>query len=242
VRKDTNQSEGKSSGKTAIREKVLGRPRQDMKPKTALAARLQQILGSVEKFPKISKTMKVSPNSAARYLRGERDPPAEVLARVVAETGCDGHWLLTGEPRNPAVAEFEPEYDIGRQPQALMIFPVVGRAAADDSGGTLVEFEHERKWLRHQKPIGCVEVHGDSLAPLAFHGQHVFIDLTDRTIENGCIVALETTDGRTFVKRWFRRDRVIVLESINPVDPQPPVLLKEKDIRQAYVVIGVWFD
>jgi len=43
-------------------------------------------------------------------------------------------------------------------------------------------------------------------------------------------------------KRWFRRDRVIVVESINPVDPQPPVLLKEKDIRQAYVIIGVWFE
>lgn len=47
----------------------------------------------------IAASLDVSPVSLNRYIKGHRVPDADFLIRLVAITGCDAGWLLTGKER-----------------------------------------------------------------------------------------------------------------------------------------------
>jgi len=234
--KDTQARLGMSREKSRKTKKSAGRPRANMSPKSPMAERLQRVFRGL-RFEDVGEIMGVTGESAGQYLKGLVEPKASSLARIREATGCDLNWLLTGEESSVA-AEAPGGYADGC-PHPL---PMVGRVAADDSGGSLVEFDHEAEPLLLGRQVGCLEVHGDSLAPLARDGQHILVDLSDRTVRDGDIAAVETRGGDTYVKRWYRHDGEIVLTSLNPVEPQAPVRLKEKQIRQVFVLVGVWFE
>jgi len=234
--KNKHKVERMSRKKSSKASTGVGRPRQNMAPKTPFAKRLQQLFAR-EKFNDIGDIMSTSRETAGRYLKGLVEPRASSLARIREATGCDLNWLLTGE-KSSVAAEAPGQYADGC-PHPL---PMIGRVAADDSGGSLVEFDHEGAPILVGRQTGCLEVNGNSLAPLARDGQYVLVDLSDRSVRDGDIAAVETQGGETYVKRWYRHDGEIVLTSLNPVEPQPPVRLKEKQIRQAFVVVGVWFE
>lgn len=91
-----------STSKTTSITNRAGRPPLDMTPKTKLAKRLQHALSGKKISDARSYFGVKNSSTAAKYLRGDREPTVECLGRFIANSGCDGHWLLTGEKKTPA--------------------------------------------------------------------------------------------------------------------------------------------
>jgi len=123
----------------------------------------------------------------------------------------------------------------------VMIVPCGGRAAADSTGGTIVEFDHTGDPLEIPGGITYVEVVGGSMEPMARHGQKVFIDAESRTAKEGDLVVVETTGGQTYFKRFYADNDHVMLASFNPLNHQRPIRLSRDEIKEMRVVVGVWF-
>jgi len=143
----------------------------------------------------------VDPATIQRLLKGnldERMPSAEsVFAVAVAlRLTADGY---------PAT--------ISTTPTGGIRIPMAGRAAADTSGGTRVEFDHEGEALELPDRLGLVEIRGDSLGDIILDGQHVIIDLREGSEpHDGDLVVAQTAEGATYAKRWFCHDNMVELQ------------------------------
>jgi len=218
------------------RRRKRGKPLGDMTPKTELAQRLQEVLG-LEGFDQTGEKIGVKRDTVVKYLRGVGRPPtADVLRRIVEATDCEARWLLTGEGR-----PFPQQTVSQESPGEIIQIPLAGRAAADDSGGTYVEFEHEGEPLGLPAHTFHVQVQGNSMAPLARDGQSVFVDCGDRLPRDGEFVVVQTSNGRTYFKRYFDEGEDVYLVSFNPVDQQKPIRLSKGQLERVCVVVGVWF-
>lgn len=48
---------------------------------------------------KMAREIDVSEGALRNYMKGDRIPKADVVARIVQKCGLDGHWFLTGDRR-----------------------------------------------------------------------------------------------------------------------------------------------
>jgi phage repressor protein C with HTH and peptisase S24 domain len=122
-----------------------------------------------------------------------------------------------------------------------LVVAIAGRAA--EPGQAAVIYEHEG-YCETPGRFGIVEVNGNSLAPVALKGQRVLVDVSDRTPKDGNIVVLETTDGATYVKRYYedREHNRVTLTSINPADGQSAIRLDVTKVHRARAGVGVLFE
>lgn len=104
--------------------KKRGRPPKSTEPKTPLAQRLQMICGGMN----ILRASQLfggtrGRDAVARYLRGDAIPDAATLSAFVKSTGCNGHWLLTGEGQPYQPAENTAQAQPAPQPSARVGLP-----------------------------------------------------------------------------------------------------------------------
>ena len=180
----------------------------------------------------------VSPQAFANWGRNdgvERLPNARTLylgyraLGMVQEAGS----MTPGAP-----ADYRPD-----------LWPVRGKAAADDSNGSRVPDTDEPDDSIARPPgLTLVPIQGDSMSPLVLPGQYVMIDREREGFEvNGGVVVVSILDehwGRrekmpgTFVKRCFRGDDFYSFISINSA--YSPFSAWQKHCR-IWPVLGVWF-
>ena len=97
------------------------------------------------------------------------------------------------------------------------------------------------------KDYRVIEVHGDSLDPIARDGQKLLVDqpLADPlTCPEGELAVVEFADDAagSVVKRVFPTKDRWTLVSPNPVDRLSPMIVFPKDIRAVWIVRGVLFE
>jgi len=206
-----------------------------MTPKTALAQRLQEVcpMGDFADFGQIAG---VSRKTAAKYLRGETAPAPDALQKIADATGCDLHWLITGQ-KSPRAAEHEPRY----QGDDHLKLPIVGRIRADPDGIPEAELTRHVHGPPQSGPLGLLRVDGAGLAPLALDGHHVILDLEPRDPVNGELQAAFLADGRAPVGRCYRFNGVVLFCEVHPWRPRAPLRLKPDEIDHVHVVLGVLF-
>lgn len=164
----------------------------------------------------------------------------DALAKLVG-MGADVLYILTGSQRPPS----EP-----LQTQlAVDGLPVVGSAAADDSGFERTEFFQEITETK-ELPGGLklVRVQGDSMSPVVIDGQWVMIDAeSERPPHGGIVVAqIRERDGRLldgyeyYCKRAFVEGDRITFLSVNVNIGSPPFIASLRNCR-LWPVIGVYF-
>ena len=178
------------------------------------------------------------PNLAAME-KGRVSPTIEVLEAVCTWRNRSVEWLLFGEEREAAlVSEGEETYERGGQRQVRL--PVVGTVGAGP--------RQEVVWEAAQRPgradlparAALIEVHGDSLRPVAAAGQKLLV--VEAAAQEGDVVVVERQDGSVLVRRWWARGRGrVILESVQKQGEAPPVIEQRKKIRRVWRVLGVLF-
>lgn len=153
------------------------------------------------------------------------------LARAL-ET--EEHYILQG-PASEGQATTTPEGDYE--------IPTMGRAAADSSGGRMVEFDHEAPPVHISRNTAAVEIRGESLSPVAWDGQHVLVDTTEgQDLGENDLVVIETEDGSSYARRYHETDGQVTLTPVNPAYRGESVTLDEEQITRAHRIIGVLFE
>jgi energy-coupling factor transporter ATP-binding protein EcfA2 len=117
--------------------------------------------------------------------------------------------------------------------------PLIGAAAAK-SGPWSVEFSDDSGVVRLAAG-SAVQVVGDSLEPVARHGQWVLLAQEGAMINDGDLVAVSDTDDAKYLRRVWSDNRDWHLQVINPVRPAPTITIRKRNasIRK---VIGVIYS
>jgi len=219
---------------TGIRRQRVGRPLGDLAPTTDFARRLQTVCAGGT-ISEIAGLLGVKRDAARHYLTGARVPAADALASLVRGTRCNANWLLTGEGRPYAD-------EAGRSgPEEPITVPGIGRAVGDARGGIAIDFDELGPPLAIPPETAVVRILGNSMAPVAYDGQLVFVDTREQPARDGDLVVVKAR-GRACFKRFYKEEEMVALLSVNPVEHQPPVRLAVRDIERLHVVRGVWFD
>lgn len=237
---DTPRSRGLSTQKAQISGHP-GHPRRDTEAQTPLARRIRQVMGDI-KFGALAKIMGVGSSSARNYWDGTPDAPAKVIARLAEHTGRTCDWFILGEERETTqhIAEGEATYRI--LPRIWL--PVIGRAAAGQCTGSLRDLESPEGYYESDGPRATVEIIGQSLEPIAWPGQHVIVDMSERSARDGDLVIARTKDGRTLAKRFFQVGDQVLLVPVRreELKTQAPVVLARDAIEDLRIMVGVLFE
>lgn len=82
-------------------------------------------------------------------------------------------------------------------------------------------------------------VSGDSMMPLAFDGQEIWV--TEQRPQEGDVAVIETKAGEIYFKRVHFHGKDIHCLSINQDFRFKPLDLKESDIARMRRVVGTWW-
>jgi len=137
-----------------------------------------------------------------------------------------------------AVAEVLAAYGKQRAPHRL---PITHRASADPNAVVAWDPVEPGRWFEIPEEATLIEVHGESMLPLARDGQHIVG--VEQSVDNGDLAAVQDNKGRLYFKRvWWRKGRrAMLLESVRREIVEPPVALTAKQIKRVWKIIGVLF-
>ena len=143
--------------------------------------------------------------------RRKKIPPE--IGELLAALGLDLNWLITGKG-DPGAKE-------------APVIPVY-----DTGGGSSWRAAEDVEPYQLPVPTSLVgfRVRGDSMEPLARHGQ-VLVALPHTPPANGDLAYVELQDDTACFKRVYVRGSEWVLVSLNPASP--PVIVKATEIRRA---------
>lgn len=199
----------------------------------------------------LAKKIRVTPSYIMNLESGyDRAPTAERLeqiSRALNLTEAEKNELL-----NVAMQERIPKKELeilsGRQENKEPIveifnhtIPIVSGVGATDEVGrsAFLPYPHPYKVISFK---GCkaVRVESDSMAPLAYKGQHI-IYCEDDPVKDGDLVFIKLTNEAQLFKRYFKTDKHITLQSVNPLLATKPISIEEKNIEFCYKVVGIRF-
>jgi hypothetical protein len=211
----------------------VGRPAGDMRPKSLLAKKLQDLFGT-QKISVASQIFGCGRTAARGYLTGAVEPPMPIIMRVVERTGCSIEWLL--HDRGPMYLDLKAEQHAAEEP---IIIPPGGRVGATEDGAAAT-FGNQGPALSISPQIRYLSVHGRGLLPLAGDG-HMLIMGKYRTAREGDIVVAVTTAGVTHIRRYHADEQHVTLAAINPSDPHPFLRIPWSELKEVVPIVGVWF-
>jgi SOS-response transcriptional repressor LexA len=113
------------------------------------------------------------------------------------------------------------------------------REAAAAHNGQGIEWDENDKRTLEGHPVVILAT--DVISPIGLTGQYLVLDSEERMPANKDLVAVETENGKRYVRRfWQEEDGSVVLEATNPTEPWLPVRLREGEHRFRRIV-GVLF-
>lgn len=156
-------------------------------------------------------------NTFTAWLRGERVPGGDALKKLCTAFGVSSDYLLglTDDPHASLSAKAAPPA-IGRP------VPVVSLAAAEMYDPTLSNlcelWDGIDDTIVYVGPttdaVFAIKIQGDSMSPVLQDGDIVAV--TERLPATGNICLVKHARDGILCKRWFWRDGLVKLESINP--------------------------
>lgn len=120
--------------------------------------------------------------------------------------------------------------------------PVVAMAKGGDMEGFEFEpFDPHRYEYIDFKGCKAVQIHGNSMAPLAYNNQRVIYS-EEEQINDGDLVFIKLKKWGEFFKRYHKdaKNSIITLLSIN-IANHGPINAKKEEIEFVYKVVGVKF-
>lgn len=124
--------------------------------------------------------------------------------------------------------------------------PIWGEAAAATNGQD--EFPDQESFETMEIPagVGVIVVRGDSMMPLAWSGQKVFLRPSDEEPKKGDLVVVWTNESGTvrhYFKRWVKKTaKGVELESVNEGEGiKKKTFIAAEDFGRVRIVIGVWY-
>lgn len=179
----------------------------------------------------------LSPSGLKRYLSGG-EPSRPKLIAMAKAANVNLLWLATGEGPKQARLERGADHHVANDEYALIpLYDVTvsaGGGAFNDQENILMRVPFLRKWLRakglHEKDLGLVRVHGDSMEHTLNEDDLLLIDKSQRRPSNGHIYIVYV-QGALIVKRlqMLPSGDVLVL-SDNKLYPEERVSLEQLDI------------
>ena len=118
--------------------------------------------------------------------------------------------------------------------------PVAGFVSADAEANVVFERGAEAGSVEFGVGVVVWQVSGDSMDPVARHGQHLIVD-PDARVADGDLVIVCLRDGRTLFKRYWEDGRMFTLESVNSRGGHRPILVKRPTVSWINKVVGVKF-
>ncbi len=174
----------------------------------------------------------ISGASISRMLNGLQRPSAHTLSAMCRALGLPWGPLPypEGGSRDYPMVENGPPVRL----------PIVGRASAVPHANIVWEPIDPPEWKALPPNAVLIEVRGDSMRPLVWPGQCVLAVPADGPPAAGSLVVAELTDGRQVFKRGWGGERV-TLESLRTDQPEEPLVLRRRDIRRVWRIVGVLF-
>jgi len=127
------------------------------------------------------------------------------------------------------------------EPAGRLTLPVLAVASA--SNGTVQALaEDDAAYVRSFRlppNVHIVDVVGDSMIPVACHGQSLFV--VPEPPGDGDLAVIETDDGEVLYKRVALAGKAVHCHSVNPDPRYRTIVLKRRTIRRMYRVVGAWF-
>lgn len=173
-----------------------------------------------------------SPIVISKWEIGAREPRPAWRRKLADFFGVSEGDLFGGSARIK-----EPEANYGNS----LKVPIVSRASASSERG-YIEFEPiEREYLEF-KSCKAVEITSNSMAPLVYRGQKIIYSEAEIP-KDGDLVFVKLQNGEQLFKRLHRnkQKKIVILESINIVDKEKPIMVDEEEIEWMRKVIGVRF-
>jgi len=213
---------------------------------TELGKRIRELrAGTTQQV--FAKKLGIPYQNLGEYERGVTQPGAKNLLNIAAVTGCNLNWLLAGQG-DPYIADVsvagEDRTEELREKllyyQGCRPIPLLAEIRSKKGGNlTLKRFRNK---MTEPGPAVTYLVKDDSLEPLAKPGQRI-ITVLEKLIRDGHPALLFIERKGIFFKRPLRKGRgVLELQSINPLRPEPSMIVPETAITHYYRIIGVLFE
>ena len=196
----------------------MGRPQKPRKPAPGLPSRLAEIL-DLSNRSAVARTFGVGVSTLDGWLDGEYEPSLEFLEKVSEQTGRTVDWLVKG-------ADPPGEYEV----PTYMAGAGAHWQVADGEApfNTVI-------------PRGLIafQVNGDSMDPIARHGQSVLINPL-ALVRDGDLAVVELADGTRSFKRVYHQGHRWVLVSVNVA--YEPRVVEEREVSRIWKAWGVRFS
>lgn len=114
---------------------------------------------------------------------------------------------------------------------------ITGEAAAASNGVGINWTDEETVSI---SPFHAIRVTSDVLAPIAMAGDILLLDSEDIPPNDSDLVAVQLEEGRRLIRRFWMRDHLPYLESVNATSPASPVVVSNGKYHVRRIV-GVLF-
>jgi hypothetical protein len=157
------------------------------------------------------------------------------------------NWIL--ESINPVLAIAPtclPKGDVALRKLIGVLYEPIRTSKAGD-GTTKNEWQPRSDFpLDLIGKLRAITIEGNSLDPVARHGQKVLVaekqSIREAKVSKAGLAIFETTDEGQVIKRAFFGNRQWFLDSPNPVYPHDPIVLPEEKIIGVWPLHGVIFE
>lgn len=129
------------------------------------------------------------------------------------------------------------------KPLGPVNIPLVGYVAADETGGNRVHMELLSEIVEIESGQMLVEVIGDSMAPVALHGQKLILVRGDPARNDLVVVHYRDAAGmeHTVAKRWNRLNGKVILSCVADPPHHPPIEVDMKNVIEVFRIRGTMF-
>jgi len=185
--------------------------------------RLRKVADVAGSVAALEEKVGVAKDRLTRAIRNKTSVKVPFIHKICEVTGVRPCWLVSGqEPMYPGTGGTQtiPTYRTG--------------------GGLHWQVSDQCQSYNTTVPANLIafEVDGDSMEPVARHGQ-VVMALRDVAAGNGDLAVVELNDDMHTFKRILYTGTAIILASVNPA--HKPEIISARDIRRTMKVWGVKF-
>ena len=183
---------------------------------TGYGERIRSMIPEDQSIGDFAAAIPMSLSGFRNWLTEDAEPKLSVLARLAEMTGCNLHWLITGEGSSGAGKE-----DDFTKVRRLHVQGSAGygKTNTEEKEGEPIAFR--KNWLRDHvgvaaENLSVIQARGDSMEPTIRDGALVLVNHEIERIENDGIYAI-SIEGDLYIKRIQKNFcGGLVIKSDNP--------------------------
>ncbi len=218
--------------------------------KLTVYERIRAALGRTDRDQvDLAKALGIDPSVISKALKKESGLEKH-LPRIAEFFRCSLDWLVKGEGHPPIInpktipASVKDTMATAHQLEGRRItIPIIGEVTAGHGESWIDDDGEDGEYLL-DRSVALVRVHGGSGGSVIREGQMALLAPTDRKPKSGDIVAVQTTDKQSYVKRLSidSRHKRLILTNVDPSAEGESLTLDEGEVGILRVVIGCIYE